>query len=170
MVSSGLLQRVVLVRTDVSEEPGASFIRVLTRATRCNNPEDTILHSHRRENLKSYNLNICSNRPSEITLVHTHTSCWPALESLFILIGQDMVVMCPPAHTKRSEVSSCEWVNVVSCPVMQNRTQYVWFLFIVCLHTELQTDFILPSVEFLHLQHILVRFTYRQDNLNCIIS
>jgi hypothetical protein len=96
MVSSGLLHRVALVRTDVSEEPGASFIRVtkiselgttqaaasnrrtlrrntnlvflrsvpsspifvtlmkeaqgssetsvLTRATRRNNPEDTILH------------------------------------------------------------------------------------------------------------------------------
>jgi hypothetical protein len=28
MVSSGLLRRVTLVRTDVSEEPGASFIRV----------------------------------------------------------------------------------------------------------------------------------------------
>jgi hypothetical protein len=28
---------------------------VLTRATRRNNPENTILHSHRRENLKSYN-------------------------------------------------------------------------------------------------------------------
>jgi hypothetical protein len=107
MVSSGLLRRVALVRTDVSEEPGASFIRVteigelgttqatkkylvffrsvrrllvaacvvpsspifvtlmkealsfsetsvLTRITRRNNPEDTILHSHRRENLKSY--------------------------------------------------------------------------------------------------------------------
>jgi hypothetical protein len=28
MMSSGLLRRVALVRTDVSEEPGASFIRV----------------------------------------------------------------------------------------------------------------------------------------------
>jgi hypothetical protein len=28
MVSSGLLRRVALVRTEVSEEPGASFIRV----------------------------------------------------------------------------------------------------------------------------------------------
>jgi hypothetical protein len=107
MVSSGMLRRVPLVRTDVSEEPSASFIRVtrigelgttlaatshlvflrsvrrllvaasvvpsstlfvtlmkealgssgtsvLTRATRRNIPEDTILHSHRRENLKSY--------------------------------------------------------------------------------------------------------------------
>jgi hypothetical protein len=81
MMSSGLLRRVTLIRTDVSEEPGASFIRVtkigelgttqaatsnrrtlrsysgtsvLTRATRRNNPEDTILHSHRLENLKSY--------------------------------------------------------------------------------------------------------------------
>jgi hypothetical protein len=85
MVSSGMLCREALVRTDVSEEPSASFIRVtrigelgttlavtsnrrtlmkealsssetsvLKRATRHNIPEDTILHSHRRENLKSY--------------------------------------------------------------------------------------------------------------------
>jgi hypothetical protein len=79
MVSAGMLRRVALVRTDVSEELSASFIRVtrigelgttlaatsnrrtlrrntsvLTRATRHNIPEDTILHSHRRGNLKSY--------------------------------------------------------------------------------------------------------------------
>jgi hypothetical protein len=39
IVSSGMLRRVT---------------RVCTRATRRNIPEDTILHSHRRENLKSY--------------------------------------------------------------------------------------------------------------------
>jgi hypothetical protein len=49
-----MLRRVNLVRTDVSEELGASFMRVtrigstepsvLTRATRRNIPEDTILH------------------------------------------------------------------------------------------------------------------------------
>jgi hypothetical protein len=90
MASSGMLRRVVLVRTDVSEELSASFIRVirigelgttlaltsnrctlrknalikeelsssetsvLTRATRRNLPEDAILLSYRRENLKSY--------------------------------------------------------------------------------------------------------------------
>jgi hypothetical protein len=32
---------------------------VRTRATRRNIPEDTILHSHRRENLKSYIYNGC---------------------------------------------------------------------------------------------------------------
>jgi hypothetical protein len=69
MVSSGMVSRVALVRTDVSEERSASFIRVTigelgttpavtsnrrtsvaTRATRRNIPQDAILHSHRCEN------------------------------------------------------------------------------------------------------------------------
>jgi hypothetical protein len=102
MASYGMLRRVALVRTDVSEEGSASFVRVtrigelgttlvvtsnrrtlrrhtkyfvpsspilvslmmealsttetsdLTRVTRCNFPEDDILHSQCREHLKSY--------------------------------------------------------------------------------------------------------------------
>jgi hypothetical protein len=44
-----MLRRVALVETNVSCK-----MSVLTRATRRNIPEDRILHSRRRENLKSY--------------------------------------------------------------------------------------------------------------------
>jgi hypothetical protein len=70
-----MLRLEALVKTDVSEEPSASFIRVTriielgttwpatsnrrtmrrnTKSHGINIPEDTILHGHRRENLKSY--------------------------------------------------------------------------------------------------------------------
>jgi hypothetical protein len=69
-----MLSQLAILRTDVYAEPGASIrvtkigelgttqaatsnrrtLRRNTRATGRNNPEDTILHSHRRENLKSY--------------------------------------------------------------------------------------------------------------------
>jgi hypothetical protein len=53
MVSSGMLWRVALVRTKVWEEISASETSVVTRPTRRSIPEDTILHSHHSENLKS---------------------------------------------------------------------------------------------------------------------
>jgi hypothetical protein len=54
MSSSGMWRSVGLVRTDVSEERVASETSVLTRLTWRQILEDGILHSHRRENIKSY--------------------------------------------------------------------------------------------------------------------
>jgi hypothetical protein len=137
MVPSGMLHHVTLVRTDVSEEPSASFIRVTrigelgtmlaatsnqhmlaflrsvcqllvaasvvpsspilatlmkkalsssktsvpTRATRRNITEDTILHSHRCENLKSYH-NTSSLYMPPLSFFHIHHSfTWPLMKT-----------------------------------------------------------------------------------------
>jgi hypothetical protein len=67
MTSSAIWRRVAVVRAEVSEERVTlkmGAVRSLetsapTRATRRHIPEDDILHSHRRENLKFYLQDIC---------------------------------------------------------------------------------------------------------------
>jgi hypothetical protein len=49
-----MLRRVAVVRTDVSEEHSASNKVTRIGEQETNIAEEDILHSHRRENLKSY--------------------------------------------------------------------------------------------------------------------